>query len=170
MSILKSVQDPEVQHVLSQAPLQRKWQRSPTAWEDQVMYFMLPDRFSDGNERGYKDNQGRPVTSGTTPLFAQADTENAISNDNHKEEWLRAGGKFVGGTIKGVTSKLCYLKSMGITAIWIGPIFKQVAGLETYHGYGIQVSFKSLILEELNSASYSSKIAWIKPRLLNTIN
>jgi glycosidase len=104
------------------------------------MYFLLPDRFSDGNERDYKDNQGSRVTSGTTPLFKTADAQNAINNGDDKEEWLRAGGKFVGGTIKGVTSKLGYLKSMGVTSIWIGPIFKQVAGLETYHGYGIQVS------------------------------
>lgn len=27
---------------------------------------------------------------------------------------------------------------MGITALWVGPIFKQVAWLETYHGYGVQ--------------------------------
>jgi hypothetical protein len=27
---------------------------------------------------------------------------------------------------------------MGISAVWISPIFRQVAFLETYHGYGIQ--------------------------------
>jgi glycosidase len=31
-----------------------------------------------------------------------------------------------------------YLKRMGVTAIWISPIFKQVSFQETYHGYGIQ--------------------------------
>jgi glycosidase len=102
------------------------------------MYFFLPDRFSDGNEQGYKNLQGNTVTSGTTPLFTQADRGNAIGSGNEKEEWLRAGGKFVGGKIRGVISKLGYLKSMGITAIWIGPIFKQIASQDTYHGYAIQ--------------------------------
>jgi glycosidase len=102
------------------------------------MYFFLPDRFSDGHERGYKDLQGNLVTSGTTPLFGQADRGNAIANPKDREEWLCAGGKFVGGTIRGVISKLGYLKSLGITAIWVGPIFKQVAKSESYHGYAIQ--------------------------------
>src|SRR3974390_2013753 len=30
----------------------RKYTPSPAAWEDQVLYFLLVDRFSDGNERG----------------------------------------------------------------------------------------------------------------------
>lgn len=33
----------------------RKYSPSPVAWEDQVIYFLLLDRFSDGNESGYRD-------------------------------------------------------------------------------------------------------------------
>ena len=34
---------------------------SPVAWEDEVLYFLMLDRFSDGNEKGgYRDAQGRP--------------------------------------------------------------------------------------------------------------
>lgn len=40
---------------------------SPAAWEDQVLYFLMLDRFSDGKERGgYADASGRPVESGAT--------------------------------------------------------------------------------------------------------
>ncbi|MBL8121090.1 MAG: alpha-amylase, partial [Anaerolineae bacterium] len=35
-------------------------------------------------------------------------------------------------------SKLDYLKDLGVTTLWIGPIWKQRADLDTYHGYGIQ--------------------------------
>jgi hypothetical protein len=46
---------------------------SPIAWEDQVFYFLLLDRFSDGNEKGYKDNQGNLYRVGqphcTPPLM-----------------------------------------------------------------------------------------------------
>ena len=49
---------------------QRTFTPSPAAWEDQVVYFLLLDRFSDGNEHGgFRDNDGRPASSGTTPLY-----------------------------------------------------------------------------------------------------
>ncbi|MGH7451935.1 MAG: alpha-amylase family glycosyl hydrolase [bacterium] len=31
-----------------------------------------------------------------------------------------------------------YLKRLGVTAIWVSPIFKKVAHQESHHGYGIQ--------------------------------
>src|SRR6516165_7887282 len=50
----------------------RTYSPSPAAWEDQVLYFLLVDRFSDGNERGgYSDNNVNPVPSGTTPLYRE---------------------------------------------------------------------------------------------------
>ena len=111
---------------------------SPQAWEDQVLYFLLLDRFSDGKEKGFKDNTGNTVTTGTTPAFSPSDFGNAIGSDTDAEKWREAGQAFVGGTLKGLQSKIGYLKRMGISAIWISPIFKQVASQETYHGYGIQ--------------------------------
>ncbi|MCI4627171.1 MAG: hypothetical protein L3V56_14580, partial [Candidatus Magnetoovum sp. WYHC-5] len=41
-------------------------------------------------------------------------------------------------TIGGITAKLGYLQELGITALWIGPIFKQRIRQNTYHGYAIQ--------------------------------
>jgi hypothetical protein len=32
----------------------RRYTPSPAAWEDQVLYFLMLDRFSDGNEQGYR--------------------------------------------------------------------------------------------------------------------
>lgn len=107
---------------------------SPAAWEDQVLYFLMLDRFSDGNERGgYADAQGRPTESGTTPLF-RPDDQGRIDYDT----WFRAGGGWQGGTIKGLTGKLGYLRRLGVTALWVSPPFRQVAFEPTYHGYGIQ--------------------------------
>jgi glycosidase len=40
--------------------------------------------------------------------------------------------------LKGLKSKLGYLRRLGVTAIWISPVFKQVPFEATYHGYGIQ--------------------------------
>ncbi|MBD2494138.1 alpha-amylase family glycosyl hydrolase [Nostoc sp. FACHB-280] len=110
---------------------------SPNAWEDQVFYFMMLDRFSDGKENGYKDNLGKIVSNGVTPLFA-GDQNNATRTPEGAERWREAGVKYVGGNLKGLTSKVGYLKRLGVSAIWISPIFKQVSFQETYHGYGIQ--------------------------------
>jgi glycosidase len=115
--------------------LRRKFTPSPAAWEDQVLYFLLVDRFSDGNEAGgYCDNDGRPVTAGATPLYTGGD-----SGKVDYATWFKAGGTWQGGNLKGLKSKLGYLKRLGVTALWVSPIFRQVAFEPTsYHGYGIQ--------------------------------
>jgi glycosidase len=104
---------------------------SPLHWEDQVLYFLLLDRFSDGAEESFRDNAGNPALGGTTPKFTVADNGDA-------DQWRHAGTVFVGGRLSGLASKLGYLRRLGVTAIWISPIFKQVAKDESYHGYGIQ--------------------------------
>ena len=113
--------------------IQRNYTPSPAAWEDQVLYFLMLDRFSDGSEKGYVGNNNTTVNAGTTPMFSSADANNASRNS-----WLSAGRTWCGGNLKGLKSKLGYLKRLGVTAIWISPIFKQVAFQPTYHGYGIQ--------------------------------
>lgn len=118
---------------------QRDYMPSPRHWEDEVLYFLMLDRFSDGNENLYRDIQGNLVRTGTTPLFTAADNGNAVRNEDDAARWRTAGTRFVGGTLAGLRSKLGYLKRLGITAIWVSPIFKQVhADLSSYHGYGVQ--------------------------------
>ncbi len=111
---------------------------SPAAWEDQVLYFLMLDRFSDGREKLYIDNQGNRVTGGETVPFEAHDRGNAVGTPAERARWFEAGGRYVGGTLKGLTSKIGYLQRLGITAVWVSPIFKQVAFEQTYHGYGIQ--------------------------------
>ena len=96
---------------------------SPEDWRDQVLYFLLPDRFSDGRE----DQR---------PLYNPAQHESFQTPD--KGEWMSAGKRFQGGTLRGIASKLDYLQHLGVTTLWIGPVWRQRPDLETYHGYGIQ--------------------------------
>lgn len=96
---------------------------SPIDWRDQVLYFLLPDRFSDGREA-------------QRPLFDRANPGQCRVSD--KRAWMEAGKRFQGGTLKGIESKLDYLKDLGVTALWVGPVWRQRPDLETYHGYGIQ--------------------------------
>lgn len=92
--------------------------------EDEVVYFMLPDRFSDGDPTNNTGGlEGGPLLTGYDPT--------------HK-------GFYQGGDLKGLTNKLDYIQGMGITAIWLGPIYKNKPvqgppGAESagYHGYWI---------------------------------
>ncbi|HEX2525176.1 MAG TPA: alpha-amylase family glycosyl hydrolase [Geminicoccus sp.] len=111
---------------------------SPADWGDQVFYFLLLDRFSDNNEAGYKDVNDIVVAGGTTPLFQLSDNGNAVQSAADAAQWREAGAKWAGGTLNGLASKLGYLKRLGISAIWISPVFKQVSFQQTYHGYGVQ--------------------------------
>jgi glycosidase len=115
-----------------------KFAPSPTAWEDQAIYFLLVDRFSDDNEKGYRDLAGNFVNTGTTSLFRPADALNAVQTPTDAARWRAAGDGYVGGNLNGITSKLGYLKRMGVTVVWLSPVLKQVAFQNTYHGYGIQ--------------------------------
>src|SRR5262249_21322296 len=106
----------------------------PAAWEDQVLYFLLLDRFSDGKEKdGYRDDAGRPVPGGSTPLYRPED-----SGRVDYDAWFRAGGDWQGGTLAGVKSKLGYLRRVGGTALWGNPAFPQGAFEPRYHRYGVQ--------------------------------
>lgn len=113
---------------------------SPADWEDEVLYFLLADRFSDKQEyAGFADVEGRmvdgPGAGRSTPLFdIQRD-----ANTANREEWFESGKNWCGGTIAGLQDKLGYLQRLGVTAIWLSPVFKQVAkDGGSYHGYGIQ--------------------------------
>ena len=116
----------------------RQYLPSPRHWEDEVIYFLMLDRFSDGRETRYLDLTGRLVTDGVTLPFTPADNGNAVTTEADAARWRDAGTRFVGGTLSGLLSKLGYLKRLGVTAVWVSPIFKQVAADNSYHGYGIQ--------------------------------
>lgn len=96
---------------------------SPINWRDQILYQLLPDRFSDGQES-------------QRPMFDRDRPEQFRATD--KAAWMGAGNKFNGGTLKGIASKLDYLQNLGITTVWVNPPWKQRIDLQTYHGYGIQ--------------------------------
>jgi glycosidase len=111
---------------------------SPTHWEDEVIYFLMTDRFSDGRENLFRDRDKNLVTTGTTPPFTPADNGNAVGAEAGAAAWRDAGTTFVGGNLSGIESKLGYLKRLGVTVLWLSPIFKQVPADNSYHGYGIQ--------------------------------
>ncbi len=103
---------------------------SPDDWRDEVIYFLLPDRFSDGGE------DRRPLLDRRNLAAARRRPGGVPWRWDH---WATSGGwRWQGGTLAGVHSKLDYLKDLGATTLWIGPVFKQRRHGNTYHGYAIQ--------------------------------
>ena len=93
-------------------------------WDETIIYFMLTDRFYDGNESNNLANG--EDTYGDNP------------------------GLYHGGDFAGVTEKLDYLKDLGVNTIWISPIVENIKGTSVgsdvagssdvpynaaYHGY-----------------------------------
>jgi len=114
---------------------------SPGDWADEVIYFLLVDRFSDGAEDGYRDAGGH-VVSGTTPRFAPDDEGDATTTGQDAARWRAAGASWVGGTLAGARTKLGYLRRLGVTAVWLSPVLRQVETAPgedaCYHGYATQ--------------------------------
>jgi glycosidase len=115
--------------VLSRAGSVVDYTPSPADWRNEVLYFLLPDRFSDGQEAA------RPLLS-RNEIRALRAGQSRPSWD--WRDWAESGKRWQGGTLQGLRGRLEYLQQLGVTAIWIGPVFKQRARLDTYHGYGIQ--------------------------------
>ncbi len=90
---------------------------SPRDWREQFIYFLLVDRF-DNNKQNIP-----PYNPDSTP----------------KGRDPQQGGVFQGGNLKGIIRRLDYIHSLGCTAIWLSPIFKnRKEKNDSYHGYGIQ--------------------------------
>lgn len=89
---------------------------SPRDWRDQFLYFLLVDRFDDHRI------DPPPFDAATTPR-----------GRDPQEGW-----RYQGGTLRGVTRRLDYVRGLGCTALWLSPVLKNRAEREDYHGYGTQ--------------------------------
>jgi len=67
---------------------------SPIDWRDQVIYFLMVDRFNKPNDNRY-------------PLPFEEKTNAQL-----------------GGTIKGITEQIDYIQELGATAIWVSPVLR----------------------------------------------
>jgi alpha-amylase len=92
---------------------------TPFLWEAATVYFLLTDRFNNG------------------------DTSNDLNFDRTKETAVLRG--FEGGDIKGITQKINegYFTDLGVNAIWFTPVVEQIhdstdegtGNTYAYHGY-----------------------------------
>ncbi|TAE02340.1 MAG: hypothetical protein EAZ97_02630, partial [Bacteroidetes bacterium] len=76
-----------------------------------LMYLLMPDRFANGD----------PSNDNAPELTQKADRKDPQGRH--------------GGDIQGIIKNLDYLKSLGVTALWINPVLENNMGLYSYHGY-----------------------------------
>jgi cyclomaltodextrin glucanotransferase len=85
-------------------------------FRQETIYFIVVDRFYDGDP-------------------SNSEGPNPELYDPTGQDW----GKYWGGDLQGVIDKLDYLKNMGVTAIWLTPLFEQIedlfVGNAAIHGY-----------------------------------
>lgn len=88
----------------------------PEWYRNAVFYQIFPDCFANGNPHGEIDGK-KPNTF----LYATtADRPMYIYDENHKiARW-----DFYGGNLRGIIAKLPYLKRLGVTALYLNPIFE----------------------------------------------
>lgn len=86
-----------------------------------VMYLLMPDRFANGDPSNDDPARSPGLTDRNEPRY------------------------YHGGDLAGIRQRLPYLKDLGITAIWMNPIYDNIDRISTretpsgqadYHGYG----------------------------------
>lgn len=142
------------------APLERTGRFQGFSADD-LIYLIMPDRFSDGDPA----NNDPAVSPG---LF-----------DRSKPRYYH------GGDLAGILRRLPYLKQLGVTAIWLNPVYDNVNHLNSketydgqaitdYHGYGavdfygMEEHFGTLAeFRELVEAAHRSGIKVIQDQVAN---
>lgn len=105
----------EVQNVMDTAESQANTPagpfQSPADWRDQIIYFIIVDRFNN---------------PAALPVHTPYDDATPAAQ-------LYQGGKF-----KGIQQQLPYIKNLGAGALWLSPVLKNIpVDQGCYHGYGI---------------------------------
>ncbi|HKS28732.1 MAG TPA: alpha-amylase family glycosyl hydrolase, partial [Pyrinomonadaceae bacterium] len=128
---------------------------------DDVIYLIMPDRFSDGDTSNNDPAQSRGLYNRSKTRY------------------------YHGGDLQGVINRLPYLKDLGVTAIWLNPWYDNVNHLNErevyddgpitdYHGYGavdfygVEEHFGNMTkLRELVDAAHRLGIKVIQDQVAN---
>jgi glycosidase len=129
--------------------------------EDDVMYLIMPDRFANGDPSNDDPAAARGLYDRTKPRY------------------------YHGGDFRGITERLPYLRDLGVTAIWLNPVYDNTDRLNTretyegeaitdYHGFGavdfyaVEEHFGDLAtLRELVDAAHANGLKVIQDQVAN---
>ena len=108
---------------MAPAGIHRDSLNSEAEFRQEFIYFIIVDRFHDGTA----DEEER---AGTWDRGAKAGLL-----DKTWTQW----GKYWGGNLQGVIDRIGYLQALGVTAVWLSPLFEQVDDMQfdraPMHGY-----------------------------------
>lgn len=125
---------------------------------DDVIYLLMPDRFSDGDLSNDHPPNPADITDRQNPRY------------------------YHGGDFQGIIDHLSYLKDLGVTALWMTPIYDNVNQPENYQGrqsadyhgyaaadfYGVEEHFGDLrTLEKLVESAHRLGIKVIQDEVAN---
>ena len=91
-------------------------------FREETIYFMMTDRFADGDKTNNNIWGDEYLPKGESQLYDYSEDKTGILSYYH------------GGDFKGIINNLDYIKDMGFTAIWITPVPKQPEGRYYYGG------------------------------------
>ncbi|MCH8231535.1 MAG: glycoside hydrolase family 13 protein [Bacteroidetes bacterium] len=83
-----------------------------------VLYLIMPDRFANGDKTN--DN--------AAGMYEKHDRQNP-------------SGKH-GGDLQGIINHIDYIRNLGVTAVWLNPVFENNMHAYSYHGYSITDHYK----------------------------
>lgn len=113
-------------HTVDYALLQRSTSQTRAQGFDasDVIYLIMPDRFANGD----------PSNDNIPGMFEQTDRNEPFGRH--------------GGDLKGIRNNLGYIKNLGMTALWVNPVFENdmppnyAIGAGFYHGYAATDMYK----------------------------
>jgi neopullulanase len=94
---------------------------------DDVIYLIMPDRFADGNPSNDRSAIDRPINEQPSASTGAYDRSNPMA--------------YHGGDLRGIREHLTYLHDLGVTTVWMTPVWKNTDS--DYHGYHV-VDFYAL--------------------------
>lgn len=107
----------------SQASLKTSFSVTEREFREEIIYFIIVDRFFDASS-DEEERQGIWDRGANAGLY-----------DKTWTQW----GKYWGGNLHGIIEKIPYLKSLGVTSVWLSPLFEQVDDMQfdraPMHGY-----------------------------------
>ena len=89
-----------------------------------VVYQIFPDRFRNGDTSNDPADDSQEFYDGQRSIFHETWNEPPVDPRQPGEYANRWNVDFFGGDLAGIIEKLDYLQSLGVTAIYLNPIFE----------------------------------------------
>ena len=128
--------------------------KTPNWFKEGIVYQIFPDRFNRGDDYELRKENTLKRIEGKNHGKVFVDDWNKIPYYERDEKGGVYSFEFFGGTLKGIEEKLEYLKSLGVSSIYLNPIFEA----RSSHRYDIgdYMKIDSMLGDEKSFKSFVS--------------